>query len=309
MMKSAIRIEIDTLTTVRVVLSPTPSVPPDVRSPKWQPTMAMMKPKTGVLAAPLRMSVMLQDLDRAPEEEVRRDVVLNVADEDGAERAEHEGERAEDRHGDDGREGPRQDELLGRVRAESADGVHLLGDVHGPDLGGHAAADAAADDHRRQRRRELAGERQDDDPRDVLQAAEAREPVGELDGHDHADEDRRDGDDPDRAHPERLELVDGGGDLERAPEHGARRVADQQRHLTELVDEEPDPLPLLREQRRLRRRRRGLIRPALACRRRRLRQRRRIFARRGHGAPGTVWKPCTNRSNSSTPALASGAAT
>ena len=59
MMKSAIKMAIDTTTTVRVVLRPTPSVPPLVRRPKWQPTMAMMKPKTGVFAMPLKKSAIV----------------------------------------------------------------------------------------------------------------------------------------------------------------------------------------------------------------------------------------------------------
>ena len=40
--KSAMRIAIETATTVRVVERPTPSVPPVVRRPKWQPTIEMM---------------------------------------------------------------------------------------------------------------------------------------------------------------------------------------------------------------------------------------------------------------------------
>ena len=47
-------------------------------------------------------------------------------------------------------------------------------------------------------------------------AAEALQAEGELDGHDHPDEDRRHRDDAERAHAERLDLVDGRGDLERA---------------------------------------------------------------------------------------------
>ena len=62
-----------------------------------------------------------------------------------------------------------------------------------------------------ERRPELAQEREDDDARDVLDAAEALQAERELDGHDHPDEDRRDRDDAERAHAERLDLVDGRG--------------------------------------------------------------------------------------------------
>ena len=55
--KSATRMAIDTTTTVRVVLSPTPSVPPVVRRPKCQPTMEMMNPKKGVFMRPLMKSL------------------------------------------------------------------------------------------------------------------------------------------------------------------------------------------------------------------------------------------------------------
>jgi hypothetical protein len=50
---SASRIVMDTTTTARVVERPTPSVPPRVLMPKWQPRIAMRKPKTGVLERPL----------------------------------------------------------------------------------------------------------------------------------------------------------------------------------------------------------------------------------------------------------------
>ena len=96
---------------------------------------------------------------------------------------------AEQRHHDDRGGDARQDELLGGIGAERADGVDLLGHVHRADLGRHAAADAPADDDRRERRRELAQEREDDDARDVLDAAEALQAERELDGHDHPDED------------------------------------------------------------------------------------------------------------------------
>ena len=108
---------------------------------------------------------------------------------------------------------------------ERADRVDLLGHVHRADLGGHSAADAAADDDGRERRAELAQERQHDDARDVLDAAEALQAEGELDGHDHPDEDRRDGDDAQRAHAERLDLVDGRRDLERPPRDRPRATA------------------------------------------------------------------------------------
>ena len=42
--KSATRMAMETTTTVRVVDWPTPSVPPRVVRPKWQPTIAMMNP-------------------------------------------------------------------------------------------------------------------------------------------------------------------------------------------------------------------------------------------------------------------------
>ena len=65
--KSATRIAIETTTTVRVVLWPTPSVPPLVFRPKWQPMIAMMKPKMGVFEA--REEVAQQHaLERGPEE-------------------------------------------------------------------------------------------------------------------------------------------------------------------------------------------------------------------------------------------------
>ena len=54
--KSAIKIVIEMTTTVRVVLSPTPAVPPRVVIPKWQPTSAMIAPKNGVLKRPLKKS-------------------------------------------------------------------------------------------------------------------------------------------------------------------------------------------------------------------------------------------------------------
>ena len=124
--------------------------------------------------------------------------------------AERERVDAEERHHEDRGEHARQHELLRGIGAERADRIDLLGHVHRADLGRHAAADAPADDDRGERRRELATEREDDDARDVLEAAEAPEAERELDGHDHADEDRGHGDDPHRAHAERLHLLDGG---------------------------------------------------------------------------------------------------
>ena len=47
--------------------------------------------------------------------------------------------------------------------------------------------DAPAHDDRSERGRELTTEREDDDARDVLDAAEAPETERELDGHDHAE--------------------------------------------------------------------------------------------------------------------------
>ena len=100
-----------------------------------------------------------------------------------------------------------EDELLRGVGAERADGVDLLGHVHRPDLGRHAAPDSAADDDGGERGRELAREGEHDDARDVLDPAEAAESEGELDGHDHPDEERRDRYDSHRAHAERVELI------------------------------------------------------------------------------------------------------
>ncbi len=48
------RMAIEMATTVRVVAWPTPSVPPRVIRPKWQPMSAMMAPKKGVLYIPLK---------------------------------------------------------------------------------------------------------------------------------------------------------------------------------------------------------------------------------------------------------------
>ena len=140
--KSATRIAIDTTTTVRVVLCPTPSVPPRVVRPKWQPTMAMMNPKMGVLSRPEKRSLEQHGLERRLHEEARADVVLEGAYREGSQRAEDVGEDAEEGHDDHRGGDAREDELLRRVPAEGADGVDLLGDVHGADLGRHAAADA-----------------------------------------------------------------------------------------------------------------------------------------------------------------------
>ena len=152
--KSATRMAIDTTTTVRVVLWPTPSVPPRVVSPKWQPTMAMMKPKIGVLARPEKRSLEEHALERRLHEEARADVELERADEDARPSVPSATANmlrsgitiiaASD---------AREDELLRRVAAERADGVDLLGHVHRAHLGRHAAADAPADDDRGERGR------------------------------------------------------------------------------------------------------------------------------------------------------------
>ena len=73
------------------------------------------------------------------------------------------------------------------------------------------------DDDRGERGRELAREGEADDARDVLDAAEALQAEGELDGHDHADEERRHRDDAHRADAEGLHLVHRRLDLERPP--------------------------------------------------------------------------------------------
>src|SRR6478609_9149938 len=59
--KSAIKMAIEITTTVRVVLLPTPAVPPLVVMPKWQPTKAMIAPNTGVLIMQAMKSLMFTD--------------------------------------------------------------------------------------------------------------------------------------------------------------------------------------------------------------------------------------------------------
>src|SRR6476659_11072916 len=59
--KSAMKIAMEMTTTVRVVLLPTPAVPPVVFMPKWQPTNAMMAPKNGVLMRPAMKSIMVTE--------------------------------------------------------------------------------------------------------------------------------------------------------------------------------------------------------------------------------------------------------
>ena len=167
-----------------------------------------------------------------------------------------------------------------------------------PDLGRHAAADAAAHDDRGERRPELAQEREHDDARDVLEAAEALQAEGELDGHDHPDEDRRHGDDAQRAHAERLDLVDGRRDLERAAHEGAQRAAARGWPIVaQVLDEPASSAP---------RRTRAPGASAAAAARRHGRQRR-SGGCSGHGFVGRstdprgrarAWRPRAKRSNS-----------
>src|SRR5262245_22161340 len=50
--KSTISTTIDATTTARVVATPTPTVPPSVARPTWQPTMPIAQPNTTVFATP-----------------------------------------------------------------------------------------------------------------------------------------------------------------------------------------------------------------------------------------------------------------
>ena len=227
-----------------------------------------------------------------------------LADEDGADRAQRIGEDAEKGHHDHRRRHARQNQLLGRIAAERPDRVDLLGHVHGADLGGHPAPDPPPHDDGRQRRPELAAERQDDDAGDVVDSPEALKAVRKLDGHDHPDEDRRDRDDSERAHAQRVDLIDRRRDLEGPAERRLERTAREHPDRAKLLDETDGlPLPRLSERRRRWRRTPG----DRGGRQRRRRLRNHGFPRPDRGALSAevddecVCVPATKRPKSAAP--------
>ena len=103
-------------------------------------------------------------------------------------------------------EDARDHEVVDGVGAEDAEGVDLLGHLHGAELGGECGADAAGGDDGRDDRRELASERECEDAADGSVEAEARELAHELDGEGHADEGGGEERDPRAPWPHAAEL-------------------------------------------------------------------------------------------------------
>ena len=192
-------------------------------------------------------------------EEARPDVVLDRGDEHRPEGAERVREDAQKWHYDHRGHHARQDELFRRIPSERADGIHLFGHVHCADLRRHTASDPPPDDDRRQRRPEFSQEGKNDDARDVFDAAESLETEGELDGHDHPDEHGGDGDDTERAHPQRFDLVNRGRDFEGTAQQRYGDSPGENANAAHVVDETRGSLhePMARGDGRERRRQAG----------------------------------------------------
>jgi hypothetical protein len=161
---------------VRVVSAPTPSVPP-ASSAEVAADDGDDEAEDRRLREAREEVAEEHGLESALHEERGEIPYSSVADTIGAQRAQRVGEDAE-------RKGITIIAATTRGRtsffAGSAPSARMASTCSvtfiAPDLGGHAAADASADDDGGERGPELAREREDDDARDVLDAAEARRP-------------------------------------------------------------------------------------------------------------------------------------
>lgn len=120
------------------------------------------------------------DVDADAEDSVSKEGARGEAHEEAEEGEYGKGEAASDDAGGD--------KVVNRVGAENAEGVGLLGDLHGAELGGEGRTDAASGNDGGDDRGELAGEGEGEDAADGAVEAEAGELADELDGESHANE-------------------------------------------------------------------------------------------------------------------------
>src|SRR5437867_5364576 len=138
----------------------------------------------------------LDDVLEAGEEggEGDGDAGIGHADKSAAQPADEDGEN--DQHGQADRDGnhTRQHQVMDRVDVHGAQGVNLLIDAHGADLGGHGRADAAGDEDGHHDRGQLLADGVADHAADGAGNTALDQQWAGLQGNDRADETREDAD-------------------------------------------------------------------------------------------------------------------
>ncbi len=152
-------------------------------------------------------------------------------------RGDHPGQQADEvrdahqqRHGQHAGQDARGGQHRHRVAAQRVERVDLLGDLHGPELGGDARAHPADDHDRRQHRAQLEDHARGHDAAEDVERDRARELVAALlRGHD-AGQDRRDHHQGQALHAHRVELAHEVAHRDLAPEEGHERPPGEDPH-------------------------------------------------------------------------------
>src|ERR1700723_630866 len=149
-------------------------------------------------------------------------------DGESAEQAGADAECSEDRHHHDGGDEARSHQFADGVDAEGADGVDLIGDDHGAELGGHGGGVAAGDEKRGEDGAEFAEKSERDGVGGEGSFAEAAELAGGVEDDDASDAGERNENDAERADADDVHLLDEVGEIAIGGESAFDRAEDEE---------------------------------------------------------------------------------
>ena len=172
---------------------------------------------------------MIDAFEKSVAKKPPRRLVVEELGEDAAGDPEDQGEDVEQRGRDHQRQHPRHDQVLDRVDAEHLEGVELLADLAGAEVGGDRGAGDAGDDDGGDQRRDLADRGEDEEAAEAVERADQGEEVRRLQAgsaeaeRDGGDEQREPGKPQGEEElPDQL-LAVGVGRRDRGPRRSSRR--------------------------------------------------------------------------------------
>ena len=187
-MPSDAMIQVMPVTTAEVVAWPTAAALVPHCIPRRQPVSATSTPKNPPLKTPSRNADKLDGCDGAVQIKRRRDIQHQGRNQEPAGDGDQVGKQAQERHHQDQRQHPGQDEELERRDAERLKRFNFLVHLHGAQLRGKGRAGAAADDDAGHDAGHLADRGHGHQIRRVDGRAELGQLGGADEGEDHSDE-------------------------------------------------------------------------------------------------------------------------
>ena len=178
----------------------------------------------------------VEPLDHAAPVDGAGDVELQHGDNPAADHADAGREDAEQRHHQQAGEHARHDQLADRIGAERAQRRNLIGDLHRPELGRDAGADASRHHQAGQHRTQLLDHRRADQAADHRPRAELVERDARIERQHHPGEQPGEQHDRQRADADRVELLDDVAVVDRRRHHRPADLAEQPDVLLDLED-------------------------------------------------------------------------